>query len=303
MKGFRRKSGMTGVAVVIAALFTLALAGSAQAKLTGEFKKFEQCPYTTAGVSRCLWSLTTGGEVVLGSKKVPIVNPATLQGGYSKPLTEGPDKGFATFFAAKNGVTLSKAPQPVPGGLAGIVNCKEISNSFLKASCEFFFENGITGLNSTLELARPASEIRVSELNLALGEGVALKLPVRVHLENPFLGSECYVGSSSSPLIWNLRTDTTSPPPPNTPITGNAGEIEFLEEGLILEVNNAVLVDNAWSAPGASGCGGIFSFLLDPIVNSAAGLPAAAGKNTAILKNRILETTAAAVRINNEENP
>ena len=303
MRSLGGRLGAIGVVACVAALCVLVLAGSAQAKLTGEFKKFEQCPYTTEGVNRCLYSLTSGGEVVLGSKKVPIVNPAVLQGGYTKPAKEGPEKGFAKFFAAKNGETLTKAPQPVPGGLAGLVNCKEISNIILRVSCEVTFENGVTGLNSTLELAKPASEIRVSELNLALGEGVALKLPVRAHLENPFLGSSCYVGSSSAPLQWELRTDTTSPPPPNTPIKGNPGEVEFLEEGLILEIGGAVLVDNAWSAPSASGCGGIFSFILDPIVSAAAGLPASAGHNTAILKNRILETTAAAVKLNNEENP
>ena len=43
---------------------------------------------------------------------------------------------------------------------------------------------------------------------------MAMKLPVKMHLENPFLGSNCYVGSSSSPLIWNLTTGTTAPPAP-----------------------------------------------------------------------------------------
>ena len=253
------------------------MAGSASAKLTGEFTKFQYCPYKTTGVARCINSLTTGGEVILGSKKVPIVNPVTLQGGYTEPAEEGPEAGFSKFVAATNGITLSKAAQPVPGGLAGLVNCKEISNFLLRISCEAAFENGLTGVNSTLELAKPASEIRVSEEHLAEGLGVALKFPVRVHLENPFLGSECYVGSSSSPLQWELRADTTNPPLPNKPITGNPGEVEFFEGGRILKLSNAELVDNAWSAPGAEGCGGIFSFILDPILNLSAGVPAKAG--------------------------
>jgi hypothetical protein len=40
-----------------------------------------------------------------------------------------------------------------------------------------------------------------------------------------------------------------------------------------------------------------------PDINSAAGVPAAAGKNTAILKNEINIASAAAVRKNNAENP
>ena len=302
MKKHPRMTGVCATMLVVA-LGSLALVGSAAAKLTGEFKKFEFCPYTTPGVARCLNSLTTGGEVVLGSKKVPIVNPTTLQGGYSEPAEEGPEEGFAKFFAATNGVTLSKAPQPVPGGLAGLVNCKEISNFLLRISCEATFENGLTGVNSTLELARPASEIRVSESHLAEALGVALKLPVRVHLENPFLGSSCYVGSSASPINWNLTSGETSPPAPNKPITGSTGEVEFLEKARVLRLKDAVIVDNAWSAPAANGCGGLFSFIIDPIVNSSSGLPSAAGKNTAVLKNTILTTTSFAVKKNNEENP
>jgi len=298
MKKLKKRVGVACTAVLGAALVSFVLAGGAQAELVGEFKKFEQCPYETEGVDRCLYSVTTGGEVVLGSKTVPIVNDVVLQGAYSEPNPE--DEGFAKFFAAKNGMTLSKTPQPVPGGLAGLINCKEIKDFLLRISCEITFENGLTGLNSTLELAQGAKGIKVNELNLALGEGVALKMALKVHLENPFLGSNCYVGSEGSPIVWNLRTDTTEPPEPNKPITGDPGEIEFLEEGLILEIGGAVLVDNAWAAPKANGCGGIFSFIIDPIVNASAGLPSAAGHNTAILENDILETTAAAVKFVDE---
>ena len=158
--------------------------------------------------------------------------------------------------------------------------------------------------NSTLELAKPASAIRISENNLAGEIGTAMQLPVKVHLENPFLGSECYVGSSSNPLIWNLTTGTTNPPAPNKPITGSTGVAEFLEEGSILALKGAKLVDNKWSAPGATGCGGfLVELILDPIINSASGLPAAAGRNTAILNNTINVASAFAVRLNNAENP
>jgi len=291
-------------ALLLTALCALGLTASAQAKLTGEFARFANCPYTNAKAIKCLYSVTNSGEVVLGSKTVPIVNPVTLQGAYAEPVEEKEGAEFYPFLAATNGVTLSKTPQPVPGGLAGIVNCKAISEPFLRFSCELTFENGITGLNSTLELARPATEIRVSENNLAGEIGTALQMPIKFHLENPFLGSSCYVGSSSNPIIWKLSTGTTSPPPPNTPITGTGGEGEFLEGFKILKLNNAKLVDNSWAAPGVSGCGGfLVELLLNPIINSASGLPAAAGRNTAILKNTIYQAAAVTVKKNNEENP
>jgi hypothetical protein len=288
----------------LTALLALGLSASAQAKLTGNYTRFAQCPYSNLEVKKCLLSVTESGEVILGSKKVPIVNPVTLQGGFGATVEEKEGAEFAKFYEASNKITLSKTPQPVPGGLAGIVNCKEIKEPFLRFSCELAFENGLTGLNSTLELAKPASAIRVSENNLAGETGVALQMPIKIHLENPFLGSGCYVGSEGSPIIWNLTSGTTNPPAPNKAITGSAGEIEFLEEGRILVSKNSKLVDNAWAAPGANGCGGfLVELLLDPIINAASGLPASAGKNTAILKGTLNVASAAAVRKNNAENP
>jgi hypothetical protein len=304
MRKHPKKKGVAWSAMLIAAMATLAFAASAQAKLVGEFTKFQQCPWTTAGVTRCMYSATTGGETVLGNKKLTVEKEVIIQGGYTEPNFEegNPEFLFAKFFAAKNGITLSKAAQNVPGGLLGIVP-PESSPPLVKLLSAFFFENALTGVTATLELAKAATDIRVSENHLAEGEGIALKMPVRVHLENPFLGKNCYVGSSTTPIMFELTTGTTAPPGPNKPITGSVGEVEFLENARILQLKNAELVDNKWSAPVAAGCGGILSFLVNPIINTQVGLPAAAGKNTARLKNTIYTSTAAAVKKVDLENP
>lgn len=300
MQKQHKRMRVLSLALLAAALGTLVLAGGAQAKLVGPFVKFQYCDWKNVEVKKCLVAVTNSGEVVLGSKKVPIVNAVTLQGGFGAPNKE---TKISKFFGATNGITLSKTPQPVPGGLAGLVNCKEISNFLLRISCEVTFENGITGLDSTLEIAGSASDIQISEANMSRKEKVALLLPIKIRLENPFLGSNCYVGSNGSPVIWNLTSGATAPPAPNTSIEGSFGEASFLEEGLILHVDNNKLVDNAWAAPKASGCGGIFSFALDPIINLAAGLPAAAGMNTAILNNTLDITTSGALKLIDSENP
>jgi hypothetical protein len=289
----------TCAAMCLTALAALAFAGSASAKLTGEYTKFAECPYTNTEVKKCLYSPTEGGEVVLGLKKVPITSTAVLKGGFGKPdkITK-----FSTFYAPTDGITLSKAPQSVPGGLLGIVP-PEKSPYLVKLLSAFFFENALTGVNSTLELAKTASDIKISEAHLSEEKGVALEMPVKVHLENPFLGKSCYVGSSTSPIVFKLSSGFTAPPEPTKPIRGKAGELELLEEGAVLRLKGAELDDNAWSAPTASGCGGILSFLVNPIINSQLGLPSAAGKNTAILKNTVNVAAAAAVKLNNEEHP
>jgi hypothetical protein len=273
---------LTGAVVLAVALSGLGFVGSASAH-TGEFARFNYCPTSNPEAFKCINSKTVGGKIVLGKKTVPIVHPVTLQGAY----TEAPKStGFvAKFIGATNGETLSKTSQPVPGGLAGLVNCKEIRNFLERIACEGVFENGLTGVNATLELAKPASEIRVSEVNLFSEKGTALLLPVRVHLENPLLGSTCYVGSAGSPLPWNLTTGTTAPPPPAKPITGTFGEAELIAEEEIIYTYDTVLVDNSWSAPHANGCGGpIIELILDPILDSQIGTPSAAGTNIAELR-------------------
>lgn len=290
------------VALLTVALAFVALAGTASAHLTGAYTRFTYCPYKTAGVDRCAYSLTSSGEVVLGSKKVPIVNPVILQGGYTEAAEEGPEVGYSEFVGATNGETLSKAAQPVPGGLLGLVPPAS-SPPLVKAAVEAAAKNGFSEVNSTLELARPASEIKINENHLAEGQGVTLVLPLKAHLENQFLGGSCYVGSSANPIIWELRTDTTKPPAPNEPITGNPGSTNFLEEGRIVELEGVTLVDNSWAAPGAEGCGGLLSSLVDPVLDLAAGLPAAAGHNSAVLNAAISEAKAFSVNKNDVENP
>jgi hypothetical protein len=282
-------------ALVIALMVPLAALGLASPALakepTGDFAVFKQCPRFTSGVNFCFYAQTKSGEVTLNKQNVPIKNTITLQGG----IIRNEETEAETFVAALNGETLSKTPQPVPGGLLALVRCNEISNYFERVACELIFENGITGVNATTELARPASEIGINKNNLINQEGVALSLPVKVRLENPFLGNSCYIGSNTHPIIWNLTTGTTSPPAPNTPIKGKVGEIEFKDEFTFTRITGNSSVDNAYAAPEATGCGGIFSFLIDPIIDGKLGLPSPAGHNTTILNNTISEATGETV--------
>jgi hypothetical protein len=260
----------------------------------GEFAVFADCPLQVPELNACLFATTESGEFTIGKKTVPIVKPQILQGGLKETET-----GVA-FVAAKDGNTLPKTPQKVPGGLSGLVNCTEIKGSgflekALRASCEAIFENGVTGVNATVELAAPASQIQINLGALLSATGTALQLPTKVRLENPLLGEKCYIGSNSAPVVIALTTGTTSPPLPNKPISGKVGELEFTESG-ILRVHNNSLVNNSFAAPATNGCGGIFEFLLGPIINSQLGVPSAAGHNTAILNGTLQQAAASAVK-------
>ncbi len=266
------------LAIFLAAVM-LVPAASASAELTGELAKFSKCPLSNPAVEICFSSETTGGTFTMGNKTVPLKNPVVLKGGASGP--EG-ILGPLTIYAPTDGITLSKTPQTVPGGLLG-VEAPGWWPSILRNLFNETINNGFTGVTATVELAGSTSSIKANFFNALTQSGTVFGLPVKVKLSNPFLGSNCYIGSSSNPIQLNLITGTTSPPAPNTPISGSPGVPEETETFLALKNNR--LVDNSFSAPGANGCGGIlFSWAVDPFVNSIVGVPSAAGKNTAILE-------------------
>lgn len=273
---------------LVSALGTLLFASGVMAAPhhpTGEFTQFGDCPLSRASITDCVYSVTKSGAFKLGSKNVPIVNPVTLQGGF-----EGGGEEIQ-FFGAEDGNTLSKTPQPVPGGLAGLINCKEITNFILRLGCEVTFENGLTGVNATLELAAPATSIKLDTENLIFESGTALQLPAKVHLENPFLGSNCYVGSNSNPIIIPLTTGTSGS------LKGTSGTFSANEEFTLLTFSGTRLVNNTFAAPEAKGCGGpIVELLIDPLVSSMAGLPAGSGTNSAVLEGTTQDAASSAVR-------
>jgi len=291
---FVRLSSRRSLAMIVAivtSLAVLAAASSALATPKGEYAVFSDCPLSHAELAACVFAQTESGKFIVGKKTVPIEKTITLQGGFTEN-----ESGELAFVGAADGNTLSKTPQNVPGGLAGLINCKEISNFIERIACELVFENKLTGVSATTELAAPASSIGLNELNLLNEEGTALSLPVKVHLENPFLGSSCYIGSNSAPIILELTTGTTSPPLPNKPIKGSAGTIGFAGEGGILVVSNNSLVNNSFAAPGTNGCGGIFSSIIDPLVNASLGIPSAAGTNTAVLNGTLKQSATETVK-------
>jgi hypothetical protein len=267
---------------------TLIAASPAMAKEpTGEYAAFNDCPRLQAGVLTCVYSRTTGGEVKIGNTAVPITNPIVLQGGL-----EENSKNEEIWVNAVDGNTLTKAPQTVPGGLLGIV-APESWPKWLQELFNKFINEGITGVTATTELV---GTVHFNLFNLIFAKETGIVLPVRVKLSNPFLGEGCYIGSSKEPILLNLTTGTTSPPTPNKPISGSVGEIEIKNSGNLVISKGMKLVDNAFAAPVVNGCGGLFSFLVNPAVDLKLGLPSAAGHNTAILTGLSELASAEAVR-------
>lgn len=242
----------------VAAMALLAASASAKEPAPG-YTQFAGCPSPeeVAGLSTCIRSEVTGGFLQTGKKTVPIEHPLTISGGLNEEL-----EGFA--FNSKGGLT--KVKQKVPGGVFGLTGL-----TFL---LELLGSEALT-LYAVTELAGTPTEFNFNTVTL----------PIKVHLENSVLGSKCYLGSNSNPIVLHLSTGTTNPPPPNKPITGKEPTLE-VDAKEIVHFNNGTYVDNSFSVPGASGCTlTLFGFIpisLNGLVNEQAGLPSPAGKNSTV---------------------
>jgi hypothetical protein len=306
MSRLLKRMMLLAVTVLTVPLASLGVASPALAQPNGIFKIFSNCPLKTfreldvpPEKALCTYNLTTGGEVAIGSTKVPISKTITLEGG---AVPTGNPENEREYFAlpGANGQSFSKTELNVPGGLLDLVNCEEIKGKGIweiieRGTCKAIFENGTTGVTATTESVANTKDPAILNIKaLGLEENTAAAtLPVRIHLKNPLLGSSCYIGSEASPIVLHLTTGTTSPNPPNKPIKGKYGKGETLEETIagqeleMFRLSNNSLIDNAFTTPVAEGCGEFFSFLIDPIVDSKLKLPSADGNNTAILNGTL----------------
>jgi hypothetical protein len=274
----RIRMSLRPVVAAAVSVGALAITSSALAAApTGDFAPFKYCPYQNAAVQTCIKSTITSGQFTLGNATVPITSstPIVLQGGFTF------DGATTWYNAANGGATLSNTPLKVPGGLIGLVSTGGWSGVLID-----LFNAAVASVNDVYATAELAGPVQFDFLNYLIGTGPALTLPLKVHLTNPFLGSSCYIGSSSNPVTVRLTLGTTSPPPPNTPISGAQGTPVTNSNGTYLKYVGQKLVDNAFSAPAASNCGFLFldKLIITAGVNLKEGLPSAAGKNTAIMQ-------------------
>jgi len=249
----RRKHSLALVAT-IATMASIVVGGAAQAA----FPNFSDCPTSIPAVRGCIDIQSVSGSLEIKGFTVPLGDSLEIRGGLDnsvRPAIFYPPTGTNGFFSRSI---------RIPGGLLGL-------------------ELPIPGntVLGTAQLAGPASAIR---MEIEFGT-TTVSLPVKVKLDNPLLGSSCYIGTNSNPVRVNLTTGTTSPPPPNRPISGRLGELAFDETTGALILRDTVNVDNAFAIPGASGCG--LLGILNPVVNLKLGLPSAAGNNAMIVRNDV----------------
>lgn len=289
------------VAVLMTILILLSVASTnALAAPKGIFARFAQCPTNVAGVALCQYVEITSGEMTIGSLRIPIDKTIILQDGAVHTGGESLNEYF--LLPAVNGESVSSTKLDVPGGLRSIINCDGIKSRDLfrglrRGVCRASSRGRESEVGVRIEgVASPSNPAILELAAVAFEEGTGLTFPARIHLENPLLGEACYLGSASNPIELNLTDGTTSPPPPNQPISGKAGTAsEEKEAGQSLTVTaGSTFVDNSFSVPPVEGCGGHLSSVIDPLIDRTLGLASPAGRNTVILSgtDRIAEVEA-----------
>jgi hypothetical protein len=221
------------------------------------YEEFRGCPTRTENpnVRFCVSSVVTEGHFQMGSKNTPITDPITLTGGTTTVLGE-------FVFTEEGG--LREARQEVPGGLVGLTGLDWLVDVLGAEALEV---HAVTEMAGTM--TNPTRD--------------PFTFPIKVRLENPVLGDNCYVGSDANPIVLNLTRGTTNPPPPNQPITGQQPTaVSDPNLPFVVRQLDAQLVDNAFAAPAANGCRlqlGLLNVNIDNLVNLQSGLPSPAGTN------------------------
>lgn len=130
--------------------------------------------------------------------------------------------------------------------------------------------------NNLFGLAAVTAQVQAVDTPELLGDVFELDIdmPVRMKLENPFLGGNCYLGSPEEPVVLGLRGLHDGA---NAPVMGVVGVPEYPAD--TLEVTNVNNVATDFELPAASGCGPFG--VLNPIVNWRAKTPATTGTSIA----------------------
>jgi hypothetical protein len=265
-------------ALVVGGLLVPAGSASAQT-LNGIWGPFTRCPVdnpamlATDGVSSdpaCIANSSPNGSIKLGNS-TQTTGATNLQLG----ATIDDATGAFTLITPPGGALVAE-PVNVEGGLLGLMCPSDIP--LVTAICD-----GLVGspLNAVTAVVEPAGEPSNFSRAAALSMGQPIiTLPVKVHLQNPILGPNCYIGSNSDPIVLRPR-NTTRPT-----LASAIGDLDGTPNptGALARLTaSATQGDDTFAVPGATGCG--LLGVLNTAVNQQQGLPSPSGNNNLVLNS------------------
>jgi hypothetical protein len=287
--GRRARHGVLAGAAALAVLAPVGVApasAAAAVTLRGGWAAFTRCPVDNPAMlaatgsapdgsgssALCVAANSPSGSIKLGNTTAT-TGDTNLQAGLAGSFSAG----FSLVSPA--GGAIVSAPVNVPGGLLGLICPSSIP--VISAICQEIVNSPLNKVTAVVQPAGLPSHFNLGA-GLAKGEPI-LTLPVKVQLQNSILGSGCYIGSNSDPIVLkpeNLVTPTlaTQRFDPNGTPDPSKGVLEDV-------IATGKQGDSSFSVPGATGCGGLLSAVIDPVLNAKEGLPSSAGHNSLVLNH------------------
>ncbi|MFI1653621.1 hypothetical protein ACH4ZU_01620 [Streptomyces sp. NPDC020472] len=264
----------------LGAFVSLGTATAAAPRLNGAWAPFDRCPVDAPVIlaadgldkaPQCVSSSSAGGSIKLGNTTV-VTGRTNLQ----IAVVQNAD-GTNTVVPPPAGSLIADSAT-VPGGLLGLMCPSDIP--FITDICRQLSDADLNRITATVESVGTPSEF--DQIAGVLTDMPIVRIPVRIHLQNPFLGSNCYIGTKSNPIVLRPSNLTS----PDFSVERYDGDGSPNEEGDMSRLNilGSTQVDKTFAVPGASGCG-LGLGLVNGAVNLKTGLPAASGRNSITLDN------------------
>jgi hypothetical protein len=248
-------------------------------KLNGDWAPFNRCPVDNTamlqadGASKvplCVASSSPSGTIKIGNM-APSTSQSDLQFGLISSA------GAFTVIAPQQSAVQS-APVRQPGGLSRML-CPSTKPP-IRALCKTLaHDKSLNKVIATLQSAGAPSDFN---LIAGLSKGIPIvTLPVKIHLQNPLLGTRCFIGTNASPIVLHPE-NATNPVVQSESFDGN-GTPDPAGVMFAIFSNGGTQQDTSFSVPAATGCGERGRF--DGPINLKGGLPSPAGQNSLVLTN------------------
>ncbi|GAA2774419.1 hypothetical protein [Streptomyces showdoensis] len=268
----------------LTALGSFAAMGTATAagpQLNGSWAPLDRCPVDAPAMlaadgidatPQCVVSYSLSGSIKLGNTTVT-TGKTNLQFGAVQNID-----GTTTVLGT-SGSSLIADSATVPGGLLGLMCPSDIP--FITDICRQLSDAKLNKITATMESAGAPSNF--DQIAGVVTDQPIVTVPVRIRLQNPFLGDNCYIGSKANPIL--LRPKNANAPEFGFEQFNGDGSPNAEGEMSRLNLLGSTQYDDSFAVPGASGCGLGWFGVIDAAVNLKTGLPSAAGKNKLILNN------------------
>jgi hypothetical protein len=224
-----------------------------------------------ARTPQCVVSTSTSGTIKLGNTTV-VTGKTNLQIG----IVQNAD-GTSSVVAPPGGALIAE-PATVPGGLFGLMCPSAIP--VITGICESLENSSLNKITATMESVGAPYDF--NQTAGILTDMPIVALPVRIHLENPLLGSKCYIGTAANPIV--LRPENRDYPAFDMSFFQGNGTVDPAGEMSRINLTGSTQNDSTFAVPGATGCG-LNVGLINLAVNAKTGLPSASGKNSVTLDN------------------